>query len=70
METKILVVDDEISMREFLSILLERESYIVDQADCAETALRLLENVSYDLVISDVKMPGLDGISSRDLAAI
>lgn len=63
METKILVVDDEISMREFLAILLEREGYSVDQSECAETALRYLDNVNYDLVVSDVKMPGLDGIS-------
>jgi two-component system response regulator PilR (NtrC family) len=63
METKILVVDDEISMREFLAILLEREGYAVEQADCAESALRFLELDSYDLVVSDVKMPGLDGLS-------
>ncbi len=63
MDIKILVVDDEISMREFLAILLEREGYFIDQADSAETALRFLESSSYDLVISDVKMPGLDGIA-------
>ncbi len=63
MDIRILVVDDEISMREFLAILLEREGYNVDQADCAEKALHFLESASYDLVVSDVKMPGLDGIS-------
>ncbi len=63
METKILVVDDETSMREFLAILLEREGYLVDQSDSAESAMTILESGSYDLVISDVKMPGLDGIS-------
>ena len=62
MDIKILVVDDEISMREFLAILLEREGYLVDQADSAETALRFLDANCYELVISDVKMPGLDGI--------
>ena len=63
MEIRILVVDDELSMREFLAILLKREGYVVDQADCAERALEFLDATTYDLVISDVKMPGLDGIS-------
>ncbi len=63
METRILVVDDELSMREFLGILMEREGYQVDLADSAETAITQLQSTSYDLVISDVKMPGMDGIS-------
>lgn len=62
METKILVVDDELSMREFLSILLEREGYHPDLADSAESALKLLETEDYELVISDVNMPGLSGL--------
>jgi two-component system response regulator PilR (NtrC family) len=62
METRILVVDDEISMREFLGILLEREGYLVDLAESGDAALPKLESTVYDLVISDVKMPGLDGI--------
>lgn len=63
METRILVVDDEISMREFLGILMEREGYRVDLADSAESAVTLLQSASYDLVISDVKMPGMDGLA-------
>ncbi len=63
MEITILVVDDEPSMREFLGILLTREGYCVDQAESAVTALDSLAATSYDLVISDVKMPGLDGIA-------
>lgn len=63
MKIRILVVDDELSMREFLAILLDREGYAVDQAESAEAALGLLDVNAYDLVISDVKMPGLDGIS-------
>lgn len=62
METRILVVDDETSMREFLGILLEREGYLVDLAESGDSALSRLESSVYDLVISDVKMPGLDGI--------
>jgi two-component system response regulator PilR (NtrC family) len=63
MEIRVLVVDDEQSMREFLAILLDREGYRVDQAENALKALELLKSATYDLVISDVKMPGLDGIS-------
>jgi len=63
METRILVVDDEISMREFLGILMEREGYRVDLADSAEVAVSLLQSKNYDLVISDVKMPGMDGLA-------
>jgi two-component system, NtrC family, response regulator PilR len=62
MPTKILVVDDELSMREFLAILLEGEGYQVDQAESAEEALCFMEQGRYDLVLSDVSMPGLDGI--------
>lgn len=62
MKIRILVVDDELSMREFLSILLEREGYEVCVAASAEEALRLMETALFDLVLSDVNMPGLSGI--------
>ncbi len=62
MKTRILIVDDELSMREFLSILLEREGYETRTAGSANEALGLLENDLFDLVISDVQMPGLSGI--------
>jgi len=62
MNTRILIVDDEQSMREFLTILLEREGYGVASAANADEALALLETSLFDLVISDVQMPGLNGI--------
>ncbi|NVN97912.1 MAG: sigma-54-dependent Fis family transcriptional regulator [Geobacteraceae bacterium] len=62
MNQNILIVDDETSMREFLSILLEREGYLTETADNSHTALKLLAEKEYELVISDVNMPGLDGI--------
>lgn len=62
MKTSILVVDDELSMREFLTILLEREGYAVHSAANAEAALTLIKTNDFDLVISDVNMPGLSGI--------
>src|SRR5690348_4487750 len=62
MPTKILIVDDELSMREVLCILQEGEGYQVDQAECAEEALSLMADGRLDLVVSDVSMPGLTGI--------
>ncbi len=62
MHARILVVDDEISMREFLAILLEGEGYLVDQAESAEDALNCMDQQRYEMVISDVLMPGLGGI--------
>jgi two-component system response regulator PilR (NtrC family) len=62
MKIRILVVDDELSMREFLSILLEREGYEVAVAASAQEALRTMESAPFDLVLSDVNMPGLSGI--------
>jgi len=62
MKIRILVVDDELSMREFLSILLEREGYDVTVAASAQEAMRIMESALFDLVLSDVNMPGLSGI--------
>jgi two-component system response regulator PilR (NtrC family) len=59
----ILVVDDELSMREFLNILLEKEGYEVTTASDASSAMDLIQNQNFDLVISDIKMPGLGGLS-------
>jgi two-component system response regulator PilR (NtrC family) len=60
--TRILVVDDERSMREMLSILLEREGHQVVEAKNGTEALQLFEASVFDLVISDIQMPGLNGI--------
>jgi len=59
---RILVVDDERGMREFLDILLTREGYEVSLAVNGEEAFRRLEEVRYDLVISDIRMKDVDGI--------
>ena len=57
---KILVVDDERSMRELLELVLKREGYAVHTAENGTRAL-IRQNV-YDLIISDVKMPDINGI--------
>ncbi len=58
----ILVVDDELSMREFLKILLEKEGYRVTTAAEGKTALMLAEKSAFDLMISDIRMPGMSGL--------
>lgn len=63
----ILVVDDELSMREFLTILLEREGYTVESAANAESAMTLMDGQNFNLIISDVNMPGLDGIGLLEI---
>ncbi len=59
---RILVVDDELSMREFLKILLEKEGHKVTLAKDGEQALDLAEKNGFDLAISDVRMPGMNGL--------
>ncbi len=59
---KILIVDDEKSMRDFLSIVLKKEGYYVDTAEDGEMARRCLEKDIFDLVITDVKMPRMNGL--------
>ncbi len=58
---QILLVDDEESMREFLSIMLHREGYHVDAVGDGAQAVERLKVQGYDLVISDIKMPRLNG---------
>ena len=58
---KILVVDDEKSMCDFLEIMLNKEGYEVTSATSGEKALELLDNNLYSMVLTDVKMPGVDG---------
>ena len=59
---EILIVDDELSMREFLSILLEKEGFKTLTADNGVSALKTVNNSSIDLVISDIRMPGMGGL--------
>ncbi|MFQ5498928.1 MAG: sigma-54-dependent transcriptional regulator [Candidatus Zixiibacteriota bacterium] len=58
----ILVVDDKPSMRSMLTETLQDEGYRVDCATDGRRALELVRNKSYDLVLTDLKMPDLDGL--------
>lgn len=59
---KILVVDDEAEFRNVYRIMLEYKGYEVTLANSGEEGLSLLEKSSYDLVLTDLKMGGIDGI--------
>ncbi|MBA3003806.1 MAG: sigma-54-dependent Fis family transcriptional regulator [Desulfurivibrio sp.] len=60
---EILVVDDEPSMREFLKILLDKSGYSIRTAASGAEALTLLQHHSFDLIISDIRMPDLTGLA-------
>lgn len=59
---KILIVDDELSIRRTLRDILEYEKYKVDDAATGMEALNRLGEQEYDVVLCDIKMPGMDGI--------
>ena len=59
---RILLAEDEEAMRTYLARALEKAGYAVDSVDCGTAALPLLENGNYDLLLSDIVMPEMDGI--------
>lgn len=59
---RVLVVDDELSMREFLMILLEQDGYTVEVASTAERALQKMERSWPDLLLTDMNLPGMSGL--------
>lgn len=62
MKSRILVVDDEDSIREFLEIMLKKENYEVTTAEDGLKAKEILAKKSFDMVISDMQMPNMTGI--------
>ena len=60
-KSKILVIEDEKNMREILKILLEGEGYEVSTATDGVEGLGWIKREIFDLIITDIKMPGLDG---------
>lgn len=62
MKSRILVVDDEESIREFLEIMLKKEGYEVNLAEDGAQAKDMLTKRSFDMVISDLQMPNMNGL--------
>lgn len=60
-QKKILAVDDESHMRNLLNIYLKEHGYLVEQAASGEEALQKLDGSSFDLILLDIMMPGMDG---------
>ena len=62
MTAHVLLVEDEINMAKTQAKILQRKGYTVDTACNGREALRLFDDVAFDLVITDLKMPVMDGI--------
>lgn len=62
-DINVLIVDDEEVMRNLLKGILEREGYSAEVAADVEEAERILADGSFQIVISDISMPGRDGYS-------
>ena len=59
--TRILIVDDEPSITEFVSYAMQKEGYQTEVASNGEEALEKIENAHFDLFILDIMLPGIDG---------
>jgi two-component system cell cycle response regulator CpdR len=68
--TKILLAEDDESMRLYLARALERVGYLVTSVDRGTAALPLLEAESFDLLLTDIVMPEMDGIELAQKAAV
>ncbi|MBC2715924.1 MAG: response regulator [Desulfobacteraceae bacterium] len=62
--SKILLVDDEIIFTNNMSKLLTSRGYLVTAVNNGESAIRMLEEKDFDVVVLDLKMPGMDGITT------
>jgi two-component system response regulator PilR (NtrC family) len=59
---RVLVVDDEKSMRDLLAITLQRAGYEVAMADGGEAAIECIRRESFDAILTDLRMPKVDGL--------
>ncbi|MFC1560209.1 response regulator [Candidatus Margulisiibacteriota bacterium] len=62
-KAKILIVDDEISVRTILKQILDRSEFEADTASDGVEALTKLKDGSFDIVITDINMPNMDGVA-------
>jgi DNA-binding NtrC family response regulator len=61
-DTRVLIVDDELIMRESLAAWLERDGYMVESVDSGEEALEKLKHTRFDIMLLDIKMEGMSGL--------
>ncbi|OGU63085.1 MAG: Fis family transcriptional regulator [Ignavibacteria bacterium RBG_13_36_8] len=69
MSINVLIIDDEKAIRDSLKFVLSEEGYSADTAVDGEEALQKIKNENYDIVITDIKMPKLDGMQILSKAA-
>ena len=62
MAGRILIVEDEGTLRESLKRVLSREGYVVDAVDSSESALAVIGQKAFDLVVTDIILPGISGM--------
>ena len=62
MAPRLLLIEDDLSLAASLQKVLRVEGYTVDLASRGDTGLAQAQNQPYDLVITDLKLPGLDGL--------
>ena len=67
---RVLLAEDEESMRTYIKRSLERTGYSVTAVDRGTEALKLLEQEAYDLLLTDIVMPELDGIELAQRVAV
>jgi len=61
---RVLIVDDDRSIREYLRFLLEEAGFAVDEAEDGEVAVEKFGREAYDVVVTDISMPQKDGIDA------
>ncbi|MGB3862849.1 MAG: sigma-54 dependent transcriptional regulator [Candidatus Aminicenantaceae bacterium] len=59
---KILIIDDEKSILDLLSVVFKKEGYIVETSLSAKTALELIDKEEFDLILTDIKLPQMSGM--------
>jgi|SRR5699024_705573 len=64
MDIKVLIVEDEESIRKFVKINLERSDFIVREAETAEKGIEIARSEKIDIVVLDIMLPGMDGFEA------
>jgi DNA-binding NtrC family response regulator len=65
-KTRILIVDDETAIRESLKDWLLEDGYSIDLASCGEDAVAMAGEKNWDIIVLDLKMPGMDGLETME----
>ncbi|ESQ17257.1 MAG TPA: response regulator [Chromatiaceae bacterium] len=64
MNKRILLIDDDESVRNAFALALRSQPYDLDQATCGDQGVEKIQQADYDLVYLDLRMPGIDGVET------